>query len=315
MMHELLIGRGCNVRYPPNGQDYHWLVCSTLNITLFLKACNIKSSKFHELKKSIRDFASEHLKPDLPIDSQVFEVNLVIGQAAATHHWLEKYEDYWPARLYLMRYWKQKHRAALKLNRLNQGHPVKTKKRKFLEAPPPPNEPPPNEPDGENSHKRDKTPSISSTGPEDGSNDPTLTQASEPFLVSDDVPRPIDSSGPVLSELSAPANVVPRHGCTGPQVRSSSSSGLQSDDDTRKTTTGRDFVKDFLRSVSPSLEAYLDAFVMLGIYDQTTLGAFLAWPRQMQLQWLNDENQLLRMTRLEMGAFLLCCENVAGQSS
>jgi len=130
-------------------------------------------------------------------------------------------------------------------------------------------------------------------------------------------PKSTHKKEPVLRELSAPVNAVPRAGCTGPTVQKSSakvsSSGLQSDNDPRKTFTGRDFVRDFLRSVSPPLEAYLDAFVMLGIYDQATLGAFLAWPRQTQLQWLNDETRLLRMTRLEIGAFLLYCQNVAGQ--
>lgn len=78
--------------------------------------------------------------------------------------------------------------------------------------------------------------------------------------------------------------------------------------------SGKDFVRKFLRSATPSLEAYLDAFVILGICDEVTLKAFLTWPRHVQLQWLNDENRLLRMSRLEMGALFVCCENAAGQS-
>ncbi|KAI6028639.1 hypothetical protein F5J12DRAFT_960547 [Pisolithus orientalis] len=75
--------------------------------------------------------------------------------------------------------------------------------------------------------------------------------------------------------------------------------------------SGKGVVRQFLQLASPSLEAYIDAFVMLGIRDQASLQGFLSWPPNARVQWLNEENGILRMSRLEVGSFLLHCENTA----
>ncbi|KAI6118808.1 hypothetical protein EDD16DRAFT_671564 [Pisolithus croceorrhizus] len=77
---------------------------------------------------------------------------------------------------------------------------------------------------------------------------------------------------------------------------------------------GKDAVRQFLQLASPSLEVYVDAFIMLGIRDQASLQGFLSWPPNARVQWLNEENGILRMSRLEVGSFLLHCENTARRS-
>ncbi|KAI6005716.1 hypothetical protein EDD15DRAFT_2358868 [Pisolithus albus] len=78
---------------------------------------------------------------------------------------------------------------------------------------------------------------------------------------------------------------------------------------------GKDAVRQFLQLASPSLEAYVDAFIMLGVRDQASLQGFLSWPPSARVQWLNEENGILRMSRLEVGSFLLHCENTARRSA
>lgn len=78
---------------------------------------------------------------------------------------------------------------------------------------------------------------------------------------------------------------------------------------------GKDAVRQFLQLASPSLEAYADAFIMLGVRDQASLQGFLSWPPNARVQWLNEENGILRMSRLEVGSFLLHCENTARRSA
>ncbi|KAI6045678.1 hypothetical protein EDC04DRAFT_2888687 [Pisolithus marmoratus] len=110
-------------------------------------------------------------------------------------------------------------------------------------------------------------------------------------------------SSPVLSHSDA---LVPDRTATPPQPEPH----IPAPD----LVSGKEPVRQFLQLASPSLEAYIDAFVMLGIRDQASLQGFLSWPPNARVQWLNEENGILRMTRLEVGSFLLHCENTVRRS-
>lgn len=66
-------------------------------------------------------------------------------------------------------------------------------------------------------------------------------------------------------------------------------------------------MREFLGSLTPSLEHYLDAFVKLGIKDQKTLQAFLSWPQVVQAQFLDEGHGVLQLTSLEKRALLVGC--------
>lgn len=64
-------------------------------------------------------------------------------------------------------------------------------------------------------------------------------------------------------------------------------------------------MREFLSSLTPSLEHHLDAFVKLGVKDQTTLEAFLSWPQVTQAQFLDESHGVLQLTSLEKRVVLV----------
>ncbi|KIJ69253.1 hypothetical protein HYDPIDRAFT_105852 [Hydnomerulius pinastri MD-312] len=66
-------------------------------------------------------------------------------------------------------------------------------------------------------------------------------------------------------------------------------------------------VKAFLRSMQPNLEKHLDEFIALGMTDQDTLEAFLAWPRGEQEAWLLKESIHLQLTSIQIAGFMAAC--------
>lgn len=66
-------------------------------------------------------------------------------------------------------------------------------------------------------------------------------------------------------------------------------------------------MREFLASFTPSLEQHLNAFVELGIKDYETLHAFLSWPQVFQAQFLDEGNDVLKLTSLERKSLLIGC--------
>ena len=66
-------------------------------------------------------------------------------------------------------------------------------------------------------------------------------------------------------------------------------------------------VRQFLGSLTPSLEHHLDAFVELGVKDQKSLQAFLSWPQLFQAQFLGEGRGTLQLTCLERQGLLVGC--------
>ncbi|KAL4077159.1 hypothetical protein V8B97DRAFT_1940021 [Scleroderma yunnanense] len=308
--------KGHDIRFMPNYQDFHWLMNTTNNIDPLFKACNINLKRYKDLKATLRNLATEHFSLDASVEDQSFKVHIVITDALQTHCWLDKYENYWPARLYITKYWKAKCRSYFKKKNLARSSPevalLRPVKRRIIVSP--------SVSDEVNNNSSERAPTISSSETDDA--DHVACQAK---CQSSNNAEDIASPGSVLNTPSSRATTLPHDGSTtltatnamvpnSTMISGTTSFPFLESDNNTKISTGRDVVKDFLQSARPPLGAYLDGFLMLGIHDEATLRAFLAWPRQVQLQWLNDENRMLRMTRLEIGSFLVHCENAAGCS-
>lgn len=64
-------------------------------------------------------------------------------------------------------------------------------------------------------------------------------------------------------------------------------------------------MREFLCSLTPSLEHHLDAFAALGVKDEKTLQAFLCWPQVIQAQFLDEGHGVLQLTSLERKSLLV----------
>ncbi|OJA14844.1 hypothetical protein AZE42_00764 [Rhizopogon vesiculosus] len=71
------------------------------------------------------------------------------------------------------------------------------------------------------------------------------------------------------------------------------------------TSSTDDFVKNFLRSLRPSLEAHVESFERLGIKSEDTLRAFSQWSASRREHWILSQNVYLGLTHLEIDAFML----------
>ncbi|OAX38643.1 hypothetical protein K503DRAFT_770271 [Rhizopogon vinicolor AM-OR11-026] len=76
------------------------------------------------------------------------------------------------------------------------------------------------------------------------------------------------------------------------------------------TSSTDDFVKNFLRSLRPSLEAHVELFERLGIESEVTLRAFSQWSASHREHWILSQNVYLGLTHLEIGAFMLGMERL-----
>jgi len=193
------------------------------NALLFLRAAGIESGseKHKKFKATIQALHRQYLHPFKYIEEQAPDhVDQLIAKAQISLPWLHKYEDGWPARIYLKRYVdaKRPHLMCSKYAHAKQKGLQRTKA--FHEA----------------------------------------------------CLQPTRNPGDMLVQ------------------------------------EGHDFtMREFLGSFTPSLEHHLDAFVGLGIKDQESLRAFLAWPQVIQAQFLDEGHGALQLTSLERKVLLVGC--------
>ncbi|KIJ69252.1 hypothetical protein HYDPIDRAFT_36333, partial [Hydnomerulius pinastri MD-312] len=93
----------------PPTPELTFITKTLVNIDAYMDASEIDPVKFEAAKAMIRNYTLLYLKEDAPIEKQN-EANIekVIKNTAEMHTWLSEYQDCWPARLYLNRYWKNR---------------------------------------------------------------------------------------------------------------------------------------------------------------------------------------------------------------
>ncbi|KIK81010.1 hypothetical protein PAXRUDRAFT_157092, partial [Paxillus rubicundulus Ve08.2h10] len=76
------------------------------SINDYLESCGIDLDMFETAKSTIRNLTLLYMKENVLVEKQNnADVDLLIQNTVETHGWLSAYENCWPARVYLSRYW------------------------------------------------------------------------------------------------------------------------------------------------------------------------------------------------------------------
>lgn len=76
-------------------------------------------------------------------------------------------------------------------------------------------------------------------------------------------------------------------------------------------TNPGDYVRDFLSSLRPNLEAKIQEFKRIGLDSKTTLDAFVRWQASEREGWIFSQNLYLQLTPLELSGLMLGIERLS----
>ncbi|KAG0705991.1 hypothetical protein DFH29DRAFT_996415 [Suillus ampliporus] len=98
--------------------------------------------------------------------------------------------------------------------------------------------------------------------------------------------------------------------------RSVCTEGTKCDDTVRPCrrtgqTAPDDYLRNFLGSLRPSLEAKIEDFKKIGLDGKNTLDGFIQWQVSQREDWIFSQNLYLRLTALELGGLMLGIERLS----
>lgn len=76
-------------------------------------------------------------------------------------------------------------------------------------------------------------------------------------------------------------------------------------------TVPDNYVRDFLSSLRPNLEAKIQEFKRIGLDSKTTLDAFIRWQASEREGWIFSQNLYLQLTPLELSGLMLGIERLS----